>query len=75
MCRRVVLVGTDVWEDRIASIFRLKTNNVDNFTLKLEAIRSSEMSVPIRTTRRYIPEDDILHSHRRGNFKPYVLLK
>jgi hypothetical protein len=22
----------------------------------------------------YIPEDDILHSHHRGNLKPYILL-
>jgi hypothetical protein len=47
MCRCVVLVGSDVSED---------------FTLKMEAIRSSETSVPTRTTRRHILQDDILHS-------------
>jgi hypothetical protein len=31
------------------------------FTLKIEAIRSPETSVPARTTRRHIPEDAILH--------------
>jgi hypothetical protein len=33
------------------------------FTLKMEAIRSSE-SIPIRATRRHLPEDGILHSAR-----------
>jgi hypothetical protein len=34
----------------------------DFSTLKMEAIHSSETSVHTRSTRRYIPEDDILHS-------------
>jgi hypothetical protein len=34
-------------------------------------VRSSETSASFcRTTRRYIPEDGILHSHRFGNLKP-----
>jgi hypothetical protein len=33
----------------------------DFFTLKMEAIRSSETSVHTRSTRRHIPEDGILH--------------
>jgi hypothetical protein len=37
----------------------------------MEAIRFSEMSVHTRTTRRHIPENDILHSHRRENLKFY----
>jgi hypothetical protein len=40
-------------------------------TLKMEATRSSETSVHIKPTRLHIPEDDILHSHRRGNLKSY----
>jgi hypothetical protein len=37
----------------------------DFSTLMMEAIRSSETSVHTRSRRRHIPEDDILHSHRR----------
>jgi hypothetical protein len=39
----------------------------------MEAIFSSETSVATQqTTRRHIPEDDILHNHRCENLKSYI---
>jgi hypothetical protein len=39
----------------------------------IEELSSSETSFLTRTTWRIIPEDTILHSHRRENLKSYTV--
>jgi hypothetical protein len=75
MLRRVALVRTDVSEELSASIIRMtRVSSPILVTLMMEALSSSEASVLTRTTRRNVPEDRILHSHRRENLRSYPVL-
>jgi hypothetical protein len=55
-------VSTDVSDEHTASIFRVE---------KISSARNHRASRCQRTTRRYIPEDDILQNHRCENLKCY----
>jgi hypothetical protein len=64
----------------LVSVFQLLVTanvvpNLLNFSnLMVEAIRSFETSVLTRSTWRNIPEDGILHNHRRENLISYIAL-
>jgi hypothetical protein len=89
MLRLVVPVRTDILQeltssiDRVIKIGDLRTTlavtsnrrKMGSNTMMMVALRFSESSVLTRATRRKIPEDSILHSHRSVNLSPYCHIK
>jgi hypothetical protein len=69
---RVAPVRTDVSKDVLFTSYGYVPSSPIPVTLMMEALRSSEISVLTRATRRNIPEYAILHSHRCENLKSYI---
>jgi hypothetical protein len=66
--------GTKLTALKRASVTRNVPSLPNLSTLMIDAINFSEASGLARATLRHTPEDGILHSHRRENFKSYIAL-
>jgi membrane protein required for beta-lactamase induction len=71
MLRRVDLVRTDVSEELSTSSIRVTRIGELGTTLVVTSNRRTLRRNTTRAKRRNIPEDTILHSHRRENLKSY----
>jgi demethoxyubiquinone hydroxylase (CLK1/Coq7/Cat5 family) len=71
LLRRVALVRTDVSEEPGASFIRVTKIGELGTTQAVTSNRRTLRQRTSRATRRNIPEDTILHSHRRENLKSY----
>jgi hypothetical protein len=81
MWRRVAFIRTDISEEHITSIIRMKRGGeigtlavTSKWSTLRCAIHSSEKYVIIRVTCHNITEDGILHSHRREDLKFNIAL-
>jgi hypothetical protein len=71
--RRAALVRTDVSEELSASIIRVTRTGELGITLAVTSNRGT-LRRNTGVTRRNIPGNGILHSHRRENLNSYIAL-
>jgi hypothetical protein len=69
--RRVALIRTNVSNELSASYIRVTRIRELGTALAVTSNRRTQLAVPTRATRGNIPQDTILHSHRRENLKSY----